>query len=128
MQKPRQHMLTHLLPTLTQTALQLYCRHYKQASVAQTHGLLRKAQRLDKILDASTVAGVPSAASDASIDEPMAISPPSTSIPHCYRCRTEFSPYFHEVAGRAKAWLCHKCYTETRSSYHNPVILGIGAA
>ncbi|KAI0730597.1 hypothetical protein C8Q76DRAFT_832983 [Earliella scabrosa] len=111
-----------------ETALQLYCRHYKQASVAQTHGLLRKAQRLDKILDASTVAGAPSAASDAFIDEPMAISPPSTSITHCYRCRTEFSPYFHEVAGRAKAWLCHKCYTETRSSYHNPVILGIGAA
>ena len=35
-----------------QTALQIYCRNYKQADVGQTHGLLRKARRLDQILEA----------------------------------------------------------------------------
>ncbi|KAI0364362.1 hypothetical protein BV20DRAFT_1125672 [Pilatotrama ljubarskyi] len=107
---------------LGETALQVYCKNYKQAPVAQTHGLLRKARRLDKILNA-TNGDISSA---ASVDGDSTQSAPD---PHCYRCQTEFSPFFHEVTnttqGEAKSWLCHKCHAETRKSY--PVIIGIGA-
>ncbi|KAI0794573.1 hypothetical protein C8Q74DRAFT_1366004 [Fomes fomentarius] len=128
------------------TALQLYCTHYKQAPIAETHGLLRKARRLDRILEATHGGGDGSSASTASLDDSLSahggIGGSGGSgggggggggpDPHCYRCRTEFSPFFHEVptnsAQGEKAWLCHKCHAETRSSYHNPVIIGIGAA
>ncbi|KAL1941284.1 hypothetical protein VTO73DRAFT_7496 [Trametes versicolor] len=107
-----------------ETALQMYCRNYKQAPIAQTHGLLRKARRLDKILDAVVGGDISSA---ASVDGDSA---QSAADPHCYRCQTEFSPFFHEVTNAprsgAKSWLCHKCHAETRKSY--PVIIGIGAS
>ncbi|OSD04730.1 hypothetical protein PYCCODRAFT_1433065 [Trametes coccinea BRFM310] len=107
---------------LGESALQVYCRNYKQAPVAQTHGLLRKARRLDKILNANgDVSSVVSADNE---------STQSAAEPHCYRCQTEFSPFFHEVTntaqGDAKSWLCHKCHAETRKSY--PVIIGLGAS
>ena len=101
----------------------MYCRNYKQAPIAQTHGLLRKARRLDKILHASLGDG----SSTASVDGD---SMQSTADPHCYRCQTEYSPFFHEVTntaqGEAKSWLCHKCHAETRKTY--PVIIGLGAS
>lgn len=107
-----------------QTALQMYCRNYKQAPIAQTHGLLRKARRLDKILDAVVGGDISSA---ASVDGDGA---QTAADPHCYRCQTEFSPFFHEVTNAprdgVKSWLCHKCHAETRKSY--PVIIGIGAS
>lgn len=161
-----------------QTALQIYCRNYKQADVGQTHGLLRKARRLDQILEASSASASAERSSTASVDESGA-STPGTGIglglgpnvvpngfpnangagsnstsnglalalaaadPHCYRCRTEFSPFFHEVANPnahhagggsngsgggepLKSWLCHKCHCECRNNY--PVIIGIGAS
>ncbi|TBU61777.1 hypothetical protein BD310DRAFT_919862 [Dichomitus squalens] len=140
-----------------ETTLQIYCRNYKQAQVDQTHGLLRKARRLDKILQASA-----DTASTTSVDESAPSTPgvapgpsaPKTNgysnglshsasaDPHCYRCQTEFSPFFHEVATSAtnmhhqrgsgggdaqpKSWLCHKCHTESRKTF--PVIIGIGAS
>ncbi|KAJ8473751.1 hypothetical protein ONZ51_g7685 [Trametes cubensis] len=108
---------------LGETSLQVYCRNYKQAPIAQTHGLLRKARRLDKILHASLGDG----SSTASVDGD---SMQSTADPHCYRCQTEYSPFFHEVTntaqGEAKSWLCHKCHAETRKTY--PVIIGLGAS
>ena len=128
-------MLTSTVPPpRTQTALQVYCKTYKQAQVSETHGLLRKARRLDKILEANG-----DTSSSASLDEGL----PGGPEPQCYRCRTEFSPFFHEVPaqGGARAWLCHKCHAETRSAaaaavsaaaaYHgqqHPAMIGIGAA
>ncbi|RDX51269.1 hypothetical protein OH76DRAFT_1505916 [Lentinus brumalis] len=107
-----------------ETALQLYCKTYKQAQVSETHGLLRKARRLDKILEANG-----DASSSTSFDDSL---PGAGPDPQCYRCRTEFSPFFHEVPvqGGAKAWLCHKCHAETRSAAYqqHPAMIGIGAA
>ena len=155
-----------------QTALQVYCKTYKQAQVSETHGLLRKARRLDKILEAmnpgstgivngvngstTTVNGHghglgngvdPSSSSSAAAPAHVhrfASSESAGPTPQCYRCRTEFSPFFHEVPaqGGARAWLCHKCHAETRSAaaaaavsaaaaYHgqqHPAMIGIGAA
>ncbi|KAI0738659.1 hypothetical protein C8Q80DRAFT_255981 [Daedaleopsis nitida] len=139
-----------------ETALQVYCKTYKQAQVTETHGLLRKARRLDKILEAmnpgstgiangvngTTVNGHghgngvdPSSSLSAAAPAHLhrfSSSEGAGPTPHCYRCRTEFSPFFHEVAhtaqGEPRSWLCHKCHAETRTSYHNPVIIGIGAA
>ncbi len=173
-----------------QTTLQLYCRNYKQADVGQTHALLRKARRLDQILEASASASASAERSSTASVYESGASTPGTGVglapsvvpngfpnangfpngngtnghghgqglalalaaadPHCYRCQTEFSPFFHEVAtpnaphvGRPngngngngngsggepllKSWLCHKCHTECRNSY--PVIIGIGAS
>ncbi|KAM5536579.1 hypothetical protein V8D89_009674 [Ganoderma adspersum] len=156
-----------------ETTIQIYCRNYKQADVGQTHGLLRKARRLDQILEASSASASAERSSTASVDESGA-STPGTGVglgpslvpngfpnansnnnsnglalalaatdPHCYRCRTEFSPFFHEVANPnahhagggsngsgggepLKSWLCHKCHCECRNNY--PVIIGIGAS
>ncbi|RPD53362.1 hypothetical protein L227DRAFT_581377 [Lentinus tigrinus ALCF2SS1-6] len=113
-----------------ETALQVYCKTYKQAQTSETHGLLRKARRLDKILEANG-----DTSSTTSLDDNIL---PGTGVggggadPQCCRCRTEFSPFFHEVTvqGGAKAWLCHKCHAETRSAAYqqHPAMIGIGAA
>ncbi|EEB91387.1 hypothetical protein MPER_10258 [Moniliophthora perniciosa FA553] len=50
-----------------ESVLQVYCRAYKQASVISTHGLLRKARRLDQILNIPTEATM-IAAADSSVD------------------------------------------------------------
>ena len=65
---------------------------------------------------------------------------PREPEPQCCRCRTEFSPLFHEVpfangAGPSsggggapgRSWLCHKCYADARKA-NFPVMLGVGAA
>lgn len=191
----------------SQTVLQLYCKTYKQAPVHETHGLLRKAMRLDRILEQQRLeeeqrqaqlppqqqpngtAGAPDAmvvdgggsstaladvksAANIKANVPNGVNghahahmhgqghAPGTvgddehaarePDPQCYRCRTEFSPFFHEVAlgaapgangaggagasngagagvGKARSWLCHKCYAETRMTSY-PVIIGIAAA
>ncbi|KAI0675865.1 hypothetical protein C8Q78DRAFT_353648 [Trametes maxima] len=114
---------------LGETSLQVYCKNYKQAPIAQTHGLLRKARRLDHILNATANGDISSAATPSAESESTQSSVPDPD-PHCYRCQTEFSPFFHEVTnalqGEAKSWLCHKCHAESRKSY--PVIIGIGAS
>lgn len=125
-----------------QSSLQVFCRNYKQAPIAQTHGLLRKARRLDKILNAAIGSGDTSPAPSVDGDSNGngngngsgngggTNGAQAGADPHCYRCQTEFSPFFHEVTntpqGGAKSWLCHKCHAETRKSY--PVIIGLGAA
>ncbi|CCM01335.1 uncharacterized protein FIBRA_03384 [Fibroporia radiculosa] len=102
---------------LGETALQVYCRNYKQVATAQTHGLLRKARRLDNILNASVD-------SISTPDEDLAFS----SGPQCYQCHSEFSPFFHPAPAPqtngvsssshigTRTWLCHRCYTEVNES------------
>ncbi|KAF8902398.1 hypothetical protein CPB84DRAFT_1678860 [Gymnopilus junonius] len=97
-----------------ETALQVYCRAYKQASVGQAHGLLRKARRLDSILNIR------------SEPPPLALPPPTTPDPECYRCHSQFSPAFYRIsdsssssvngAGSPKEgqelFMCHRCHFE----------------
>ncbi|KZP17574.1 hypothetical protein FIBSPDRAFT_957028 [Athelia psychrophila] len=93
-----------------ESALQHYCRLYKQEKVAQAHALLRKARRLD------LVQGVRGDGTLSPPDEPL--------VPdrRCHQCQTMFSPAFYELAptsspfiaqGDATAWLCHKCHFTT---------------
>ncbi|KAJ3483064.1 hypothetical protein NLI96_g6566 [Meripilus lineatus] len=108
-----------------ETALQVYCKNYKQAPVTNTHHLLRKARRLDHILNA-----------EGSMDSESTQSLPD---PHCSQCKTEFSPCFYPVSDNnnnnhppnangngvdgngngegPQEWLCHKCYS------HNDVAM-----
>lgn len=74
--------------------MQVYCQAYKQAAVGQAHGLLRKARRLDAIINIR-----PEVPHDAS-DQP-------TTDPKCYRCHAQFSPAFYP---EGESWLCHKCH------------------
>ena len=157
----------------------MYCKNYKQAPIQETHGLLRKAMRLDKILEQQAQQQPPPAPRTngaggptlvTSLDGTTAfadlngaangggpahlngLAPPLDGVqqvpdPHCFRCHTEYSPFFHEVpltngaapvtngagkgkgvgAGKARSWLCHKCYAETRKTSY-PVMIGIGAS
>jgi hypothetical protein len=94
---------------ICQTALQHYCRLYKQEKVAQAHALLRKARRLDLIL------GVRSESAVMPITEDPADR-------RCHECQTQFAPAFYEISppstpfipqGEATAWLCHRCHFAT---------------
>lgn len=85
-----------------ETALQLYCQTYKQVPLEHSYALLRKARRLDSVLD------VPS------LDDPP--PPPSKTAPpdrHCVKCKTRFSPIFYPVSSSSpdapKTFLCHQC-------------------
>lgn len=99
-----------------ETALQVYCQAYKQAAVGQAHGLLRKARRLDQVLNIRTDA---------------VVIPPERSPPldrECHYCRCQFSPAFYPMprySGQPlldgqnghrspetepTGWECHKCY------------------
>jgi hypothetical protein len=89
-----------------ETALQVYCRAYKQAPIGHGHGLLRKARRLDSLLNVRHEAAIPALASVE---------------PQCHRCKTEFSPAFYplsEPPPRADGqrdwniWECHRCHFE----------------
>lgn len=94
-----------------QTALQVYSQVYKQAHVSQAHGLLRKARRLDNILNPR---------GDTTQHHDNAQFPTN---PQCYRCRTLFSPFFYQLpppVGSFMAqdipttWLCHTCHFEEK--------------
>ncbi|KAF8347972.1 hypothetical protein F5887DRAFT_881413 [Amanita rubescens] len=88
-----------------ETALQVYCRAYKQAPVNQAHGLLRKARRLDSLLNRSS--------------EPPPIPPLSNAQPEfkCCKCCSKYSPAFYPTipkdAGHRSSdgnyYLCHRC-------------------
>lgn len=106
-----------------ETALQVFCQAYKQAPVSQAHGLLRKARRLDNILNIrsenTTAASTP--------------VPSSAADPECSRCSSKFSPAFyradtgmmHDYGSRSVSpfsnngmredvtWLCHRCHFES---------------
>ncbi|KAF8997921.1 hypothetical protein BDQ17DRAFT_1362847 [Cyathus striatus] len=89
-----------------ETALQVYCQAYKQAAVGQAHGLLRKARRLDTILNVRSETSVSRASST-----PFDTTP---SEPECSRCRSQFSPAFYPDG--SDKWICHKCHFETTES------------
>ena len=103
MKVERYYRPSSLLGTLThpeQPALQVYCQIYKQAPVAQAHALLRKARRLDQILNIRT---------DAIVNTPS----PSPD-PQCHKCQCKYSPAFYHVPsssgpGGIDVWVCHKC-------------------
>ncbi|PSR72448.1 hypothetical protein PHLCEN_2v11662 [Hermanssonia centrifuga] len=90
------------------TALQVYAKTYKQAQIENTHGLLRKAQRLDSILN-------PDDSAESEISQ-------SNPDPQCAKCRTEFSPHFYPTPPSTppddstpssmslQTWLCHRCH------------------
>jgi len=108
-----------------ETALQVYCRAYKQASFGHGHGLLRKARRLDSLLNVRHEATVPASASVE---------------PRCNQCSTEFSPAFYLFTadfhplpppdnGQQKdRWVCHRCHFESNESIarlcHVPSYMG----
>ncbi|KAF9530368.1 hypothetical protein CPB83DRAFT_763157 [Crepidotus variabilis] len=103
-----------------ETALQVYCLAYKQAATVQAHGLLRKARRLDTILNIRP---------EASQTSPSP-APPGGD-PECYRCHTQFSPSFYPVSETPLAtnghrngqevWMCHRCHFESNESNTKPM-------
>ncbi|KIL69139.1 hypothetical protein M378DRAFT_98405 [Amanita muscaria Koide BX008] len=87
-----------------ETALQVYCRAYKQAPVGLAHGLLRKARRLDALLSRS------------SEPSPPVLAPSTPPELRCCYCATRFSPAFYKTAnmtGHRSSdggyWQCHRC-------------------
>lgn len=81
-----------------ETALQVYCQAYKQAPVGQAHALLRKARRLDSILNVRT-------------DHIPQITPEQNSQdPACNFCMAEFSPAWYPVHEEYDEWQCHACH------------------
>ncbi|KAG2075540.1 hypothetical protein BDR04DRAFT_1091037 [Suillus decipiens] len=89
-----------------ETALQVYCRIYKQAPVTQAHALLRKARRLDQTLNIRT---------DASVD--VSAEPAL----HCDMCSTQYSPAFYPSEHYSGRWRCHKCHFGHRNGAgHSP--------
>lgn len=85
-------LTTSILLSIPQTALQVFCRAYKQVAVDTAHALLRKAKRMDQIINLKS--------------DVLAAAGPDCE---CYRCRTQFSPAFYPHASQ---WLCHRCYIE----------------
>ncbi|KAG9042537.1 putative PHD type zinc finger protein with BAH domain-containing protein [Tulasnella sp. UAMH 9824] len=84
----------------TETALQMYCRNYKQVPLEHSYGLLRRAYRLDQAL------AIPP-------PNPAADLPPPQDT--CCRCGTTYSPFFWPASdflqnGFANnAVICQKC-------------------
>ncbi|KAJ7224075.1 PHD-zinc-finger like domain-containing protein [Mycena pura] len=83
-----------------ETALQVYCRAYKQALVSQAHGLLRKARRLDPLLLNNIRLETLPHHADANAPDP-----------ECYRCHTHYSPAFYPVKRLTDGvFACHTCH------------------
>ncbi len=84
----------------SQTALQMYCRNYKQVPLEHSYGLLRRAYRLDQALE------LPEAG-------PLKMPAPDDQ---CYQCKSEYSPIFWPTddglldnQGKRRL-LCHRCH------------------
>lgn len=114
-----------MLIVARQTALQVYCKNYKQAEIENTHGLLRKARRLDNILN-----------TEDSVDSESSRAFPD---PQCTRCHTEFSPAFYPTppstppddgtpSSNSQSWLCHRCHFDDAHSAHGGINGVNGAA
>ncbi|KIJ65499.1 hypothetical protein HYDPIDRAFT_39434 [Hydnomerulius pinastri MD-312] len=99
--EPTRHELYDVCETdeTGETALQVYCRTYKQAPVSQAHGLLRKARRLDSILNT----------------RPDAVEGTLEPEPHCDLCSTQYSPCFYRSKYYPDRWHCHKCHWSQQS-------------
>ncbi|KAI0791951.1 hypothetical protein C8Q75DRAFT_610949 [Abortiporus biennis] len=104
-----------------ETSLQVYCKNYKQAPTSNMHHLLRKAHRLDQIINTE--------------DSADSESTQSFPEPTCSRCRTEFSPCFYPVSSSTAApshssngsttgqnWLCHKCHMQDEVLAAHPIL------
>lgn len=76
-----------------ESIMQMYCRTYKQAPVSQAHALLRKAMRLDSVLNS----------------RPVVVDTPEPE-PRCESCGTHFSPRFYPNKYSPGRWRCHKCH------------------
>lgn len=97
------------LNTNGESALQLYCRTYKQVSVSHSYGLLRKAKRLDTLLRAQGF--LPSG--------PPFIQPDDVTLASalkCNYCATQFSPCFWSEDGQRvvdpdilQVAICNQC-------------------
>ncbi|KZS94685.1 hypothetical protein SISNIDRAFT_452773 [Sistotremastrum niveocremeum HHB9708] len=94
---------------IAESVVQLYARTYKQAAVENTHGLLRKARRLDHVLERAQAEEPPSE---------------STDDTRCYLCKTEYSPYFHPVNVNPNnlTYMCHSCHFKTQTPTVVPMI------
>ncbi|KIY44946.1 hypothetical protein FISHEDRAFT_50335 [Fistulina hepatica ATCC 64428] len=81
------------------TAFQVYCTNYKVSPVEEAHHLLRKARRLDRIMN---------------IRPDGAHLPPEPIVDiECAKCQVHWSPMFHPHRNTdtgAQQMLCHKCY------------------
>jgi hypothetical protein len=82
---------------VVQTALQVYCKYYKQAPTHQAHDLLRKARRLDQVL-------MPQSQNQEEASD-------SLFQPHCHKCKTEYSPFFYPIPNKDD-FLCQRCETD----------------
>ncbi|KAF9224072.1 hypothetical protein BS17DRAFT_780421 [Gyrodon lividus] len=82
-----------------ETALQVYCRTYKQAPVSQAHALLRKARRLDSILNTHA----------------DAVDGNTEPEQQCDLCATQYSPCFYRSKYYPDRWHCHKCHCSQQS-------------
>jgi len=89
----------------------VYCNTYKQAPVAQSHALLRKARRLDLVLEEKDSAGLNGHGAAAL---PSADSSENGTDPQCAHCKTSFSPFFHPLP-RVGAFACHRCHFDGRT-------------
>ncbi|KAF8596772.1 hypothetical protein BDV93DRAFT_527878 [Ceratobasidium sp. AG-I] len=94
------------LNTNGESALQLYCRTYKQVSVSHSYGLLRKAKRLDTLLRAQGF--LPAV--------PLTVELSPEAGVKCLRCGTHHSPCFWTEDGQrmvdpdlAETALCNRC-------------------
>lgn len=101
------------LNTNGESALQLYCRTYKQVSVSHSYGLLRKAKRLDTLLRAQ---GFLPPLPSPSAPQTFSFVVPSTGRARCVECSTQDSPCFWSLDGQrmidcdvVETALCNKC-------------------
>ncbi|KAG8699565.1 putative PHD type zinc finger protein with BAH domain-containing protein [Ceratobasidium sp. 394] len=107
-----------------ESALQLYCRTYKQVSVSHSYGLLRKAKRLDTLLRAQGFLPSTSAA-QTYLEDPLQ----GASV-RCKHCNTRYSPCFWSEDGQRiidpdvmQIAICNQC-KRTRSSVVTGASLG----
>ncbi|KDQ61451.1 hypothetical protein JAAARDRAFT_190222 [Jaapia argillacea MUCL 33604] len=88
-----------------ETALQVYCQNYKQAPVSRSHALLRKAQRLDGVLNIRN--------SDGATVIPTPVDTKPAADPCCLKCKTTCSPLFYPFKND---FVCHRCYFQERGA------------
>ncbi|KAJ3740275.1 hypothetical protein DFH05DRAFT_1426471 [Lentinula detonsa] len=90
-----------------ESALQVYCRAYKQVppQVNQTHALLRKARRLDQLI--------------AVRPEHALTNNTSSEDLECVKCLTQFTPkFYHTESG----WMCHACNFKPPTNHDVPIV------
>ncbi|KAJ1306572.1 hypothetical protein OPQ81_007573 [Rhizoctonia solani] len=100
------------LNTNGESALQVYCRTYKQVSVSHSYGLLRKAKRLDTLLRAQGfLPAIPSPHNSQKFTHAL---PDGNAV--CDSCGTHDSPCFWSLDGQvmvdpetASTALCNSC-------------------